>query len=165
MAELKTDQSIFRLTPLALEFPGEEWIRSELSLRLIVNRQAVLVKPQSVPTLSRRSYRQLVTGARNFLDSCAAGDDDIFDDREPFVFVPTELDFEFALLDGDISENGEGEVTVRVMIRMERNKSAYVGGTLSVDVSQFRRFLNTLEAEIEQMVYQKASSAFVTAEV
>jgi len=163
MAELRTAHSTFRLTPLGFEFPDEEWMRSELSVRLVVNRQELLVKPERIPTLPLRSYQQLLAGARNFLDSCAAGGDDLFDDPEPFVFVPTELDFEFALLDAELSPDGEGEVTIRVMIRVGRTTPAYVGSTLSVDASQFRRFLNTLEEEIEQIVRQRAASAFVTA--
>ncbi len=165
MAELRAENVTFRLKPLGFEFPGEEWIRSDLSLLLAVNRQRLLIQPKHTPTLSLQSYQKLLVSARDFLDSCATEFGDLFDDTEPFVFVPPELNFELALLDTDLSTDGEGEVTIRVMIRVDETSSASIGSTFSVDTSQFRWFLNTLEEEIEQIVRQRTASAFVVAEV
>lgn len=166
MAKLKTEQFTFHLMPLEYEFPAESWIRGELFLRLLVNRQTLLVQPQRAPTLSLHDYRRLVTGVRHFLDFSMESEDNLFEDTEPFVFVPAELDFEFSLLDADLSPDGEGEVTVRVMIQVDNQaKPAYVGGAFSVEASQLRRFLNALEIEIDQIAHRQVSSAFVRVEV
>lgn len=166
MAELKTEQFIFHLMPLEFEFPDESWIRSELFLRLLINRQTLLVQPKRASTLSLRDYRRFVTSVRDFLDFSMVTEDNLFEETDPFIFVPAELDFEFSLLDADLSPDGEGEVTARVMIRVDdQTKPAYVGGTFSVEVSQVRRFLNILEIEIDQIAHQQAALAFVTAEI
>ena len=103
---------------------------------------------------------------RHFLDFLIEAEDNFFEDAEPFVFVPTELDFEFSLLDADLSPDGEGEVTARVMIRVDdQAKPAYVGSTFSVEASQVRRFLNALEIEIVQIAHPQVSSVFVAATV
>jgi len=164
MAKLKTEQLTFHLMPLEFEIPGEGWIRSELFLRILVNRQTLLLQPQRAPTLSLSDYRRFVTGVRHFLDFSMEAEDDLFENTEPFVFVPAELDFEFSLLDGDLSPDGEGEVTVCVMIRVDdQAKPAYVGGTFVVDASKVRDFLNALETKIEQIAHRQGSSAFATA--
>ena len=166
MAELKTEQFTFHWMPLEFEFPGEGWIRSELFLRILVNRQTLLLQPQRAPTLSLSDYRRFVTGVRHFLDFSMVTEDNLFEETDPFVFVPAELDFEFSLLDGDLSPDGEGEVTVCVMIRVDdQAKPAYVGGTFSVEASQLRRFLDGLETKIDRIAHRQVSSAFVTAAV
>ncbi len=166
MAKLKTEQFTFHLMPLEFEIPGEEWIRSDLLLRILVNRQTLLVQPQRTPTLALNDYRRLITSARHFLDFANEDDGDLFGDTESFVFVPAELDFEFSLLDADLSPNGEGEVTVCVMIREDdQPKPVYVGGKFSVEASDVRQFINALEIEIDQIAQQKAALAFVTAEI
>jgi len=165
MAELETRNATFRLTPLAFEYTGEEWIRSELSLRMVVDRQKLLVAPQPTPTISLHSYHRFLKGAQCFLDSSALERLDLLEETEPFVFVPTEIDFEFAILDVDLSPDGDGEITCRVMLRIDRASPTYMGCTMPVEASQFSHFLKTLERELEQVVRQQSASLLVAAEV
>lgn len=165
MAEIKSAHTTFRLTPLAVEFPGEEWIVSDISLRIDNKRQSVLWRPLPHPTILRSDYHRLSTGIRRFINRLAAVDSDtLFEEVEPFVFLPLELDFEFACLDGDISLDGEGEVTIRVMLNTngtgESKQSEYVGSTFNIRAVQLQRFLNDLEKEVDAIVQQQVGVAF-----
>lgn len=165
MAEIKTQHCTFLLTPLEWEHAGESWIRSELSLLLEAMGQQMRLRPKNSPTLSLHSLRTLLAGARTFLDSLAVDSDDLFAETEPFQFVPTELDFEFALLEGELSPAGEGEVTLRVMIRTGAGNSGLIGSTFTIDAFHLRRFLDGLEQEINRIAHGQPESFLVTAEV
>lgn len=155
MAEIKSAHTTFRLIPLALESSSEEWIISDVSLRIDNNRQSVLWRPIPHPTIRRNEYRKLVIGIRRFVERLAAtGSDNLFEEVEPFFFVPLELDFEFECLDGELSPNGDGEITLRVMINTNSRKPEYVGSTVSISATQLQHFLNDLEEETAAIFQQ-----------
>ena len=155
MAEIKSAHTTFRLIPLALESSNEEWIISDVSLRIDNNRQSVLWRPIPHPTILRNEYRKLVIGIRRFVERLTATDsDNLFEEVEPFFFVPLELDFEFECLDGELSPDGDGEITLRVMINTNSRKPEYVGSTISISTTQLQHFLTDLEEETTAVFQQ-----------
>jgi hypothetical protein len=169
MAEIKSARTTFRLTPLSVEFPGEDWIVSDISLRMDNKGQSIIW--QSVPksTIRPNDYQRLANGIRHFISHLVAvNSDNLFGEIEPFIFVPLELSFEFACLEGDLSPDGEGEVTIRVMINTmlntdrtdESKQSEYVGSTFSIKNARLQRFLNDLEEEVDAVVQKQIEIAF-----
>ena len=165
MAEIKSAHTTFRLIPLSVEFSGEEWIVSDITLRMGNKRQSVVWRAEPHSTILRSDYRRLSTGIRRFINSLTTIESDNFlEEVEPFVFLPLELDFEFACLDGDISADGDGEVTVRVMLNTdgtsESKQSEYMGSTFSIPTARLQRFANNLEEEIDAVVQNQTEAAF-----
>lgn len=165
MAEIKTQYCTFRLTPLAWEYANESWIRSELSLTLNGRGQQLHLQPKTTPTLTLHSYRNLLDGTRKFVDSNVTSDGDLFSEVETFLFVPPELDFEFAVLEADLSPDAEGEISIRVMIRVGEDESALMGSTFSVNAFYLKRFLDRLEQELNQIAEKQSESSLAIAEV
>jgi hypothetical protein len=156
MANLISVNSSFLLSPQNLLYDNDkyQWIRTECTLTLSIKEQTLLLQSKPYSCIQKSNFLLLIAGVRNFVEQLRARGA-IIDSRRAiaeFLFVPLELDFEFACLNGDISEDGEGEVTLRIMLNLgtidESLSSEYVGGIMNVSLATLLTFIDTLEAEV-----------------
>jgi hypothetical protein len=154
MAILELPLGHFELTPgRQLD---SEWIATQLDLRLtLAENVRVLLEDRHWLELRRPDFLRLVEGIRNFIASKVMGEDEVPDftvPAEEFLFVPLELGFQFACVDGEVDESLAGEITVRIMINLDvvdyELSWEYVGGEFSVDSHKLLDFVQQLEHEL-----------------
>jgi hypothetical protein len=160
MATLSTLSMSWTILPLTPRFEGKwQWIETESSLTIKVGEQELEIKPPNNLTILYADFMRFDEGIRKFvqmLSNIPENSPIVGTSIVPFDFVPLELDFEFSCLNGEVSSDGQGEVTLRIMFNLENVSRAlnseYVGCTTNVDAQQLLNFLDELERDIKRCV-------------
>ncbi len=136
MARLISKSVFLEILPLKPQFEEEEkgWIQTHFLLELKVPGQRLIIQPSENLFILYDNFTFFLKGVRQFiqkLQHIPEDTDPITDSIKPFEFVPLELDFKFALLDGEVSSEEEGEITVQIMANLEMINSSlsseYIG--------------------------------------
>ncbi len=156
MAILASRSMVLEILPLQPEFDkGDEWIQTHFSFQVRASGQELTVKPSEGITILYEDLVALHDGIGQFvqrLQSLPEDSDPVVELIEPYEFVPLELDFEVSCLNGEISDKGEGEITMRIMVNLgivnQAFYSEYVGCTTNVEAKSVFDFLDDLKREI-----------------
>ena len=156
MATLSSSRISWTILPLNPKFEGKwKWIETQSSLTIKVGEQELKIKPPNNLSLLYADFVRFNEGIRKFirlLSNTPEGSPPIGTSIAPFEFVPLELDFEFSCLNGEVSADGQGEITLRIMFNLENVSRAlnseYAGCMTNIDAQQLLNFLDDLEREV-----------------
>jgi hypothetical protein len=127
-------------------------------MRLKLPTQVVLIVPDELMAMPYTDIGRLVGWIRGFVSKLTELPIGHPHARqiEPFTFVPMQLDFEFACLEGDVTKDLDGVVSLRVMLNLrpfsDEYKSEYIGVETDVDPKQLIEFTTTLEQEADRVI-------------
>ena len=168
MAYLSTSSVCFELTPVGRDNTrsGEmQWITCRLGMYMRLLGQGFPIPAEKLIAMPYTDSGRLVNWVKEFVERLSklpigqphSGN------VEPFTFVPMQLDFLFACLEGDVSEDLEGVVSLRIMLNLsslgDQYRSEYFGVETSADPKQLIEFVNTLEREADRAINPSHTSA------
>lgn len=148
MANLEFSAGYFELSFASLEQKYSEWIQTNLVLMLTFGSQTTLLKNKRRISIQRVDFQRFISGIREFV-SRVNNRENAFEYLEPFDFVPLELYFSFSCLEGEVDNNLEGEITVRIMVNLDvietQLVSTYIGSEFNVNINALLTFAQELE--------------------
>lgn len=156
MAILASQSMVLKIQPVQFELDKKaKWVKTHFSFRITALGQDLIFEPSEDITVLYEDLVTLYKGVGQFIRMLQSlpGDSDPLDDSiQPYEFVPLELDFEISCLNGEVSDTGEGEVTMRVMVNLgivdQTISSEYIGCTTNIEAKGLLDFLDQLEREI-----------------
>ena len=136
------------------------WITCRLSVQLKLPTQNVAVLSGKLVAMPYRDIGRLVSKTRAFVERLTELPMGLPHHREiepfKFVFVPMELDFVFACIEGDVTKDLEGLVSLRIMANLSSSDngygSEYAGVETSADPRQVIEFASVLEQEADYAI-------------
>lgn len=155
MAILELPVGYFELTPVHGLHEDVAWYKTQISLELVIANQSLVLENQNAVSIQRADFLRFIKGIHLFIQSRVQAEDEFTNSpKNTFEFTPLELYFSFSCLEGDVNENLEGEITVRIMLNLDsienQLSSSYVGGEFNIDSQGLLKFCQCLEQELSQ---------------